>query len=718
MCENDPDTWTSQALFDASCFAGLGGTPAASAAPHRIQSSDARGCEGPAGPVIEHLHNLSRSRSHLCPNWNSFSETRQEIPVIYLLGWLAVTACSFLGLIILFLLGRRLKQPMFEPLRGGLRSKGHFCAESPVRSVRGNWMIMVVPAGLEGMTRRYFTLCLHCNLPRAGLFLNEVSILSMNIHDIFGCIHFKIYWAACPVSSTIRNYQKSVAALPGEGDERGGSIPLSSFIAAFAGKQGQAQQLHKHVSRPGRWRQMIWNLHPITNSFRWTGAEGCSGSISRWRRQGRHRQSWRSHHDGAGGLPGARWVFHEKHSFTWSRSMRRTSISKVASTWNQPRLRPPSRSWCLTWPVATWYIWIWNSVASFRQLRGSGCAVPTGGTWRLPSLYRTLAEDAVMFPEVDLLFPLSLLGDIGDINSISSVDDCWYITFGLTWDVVLLVRVLEGLYIGVSCHSLPQCHFVLFWFVIFVVQSFLCHLAPGALTKAAKVSVAPQIFSKSWAKRRLWRSWTSRDAPRFQQLRGSGCAVRNGLTWRLPDFIRTLAEDAVMFPEVDLLFLPSLLGDIGDINSINSVDDCWYITCGPTWDVVLLVRVLEGLYIGVSCHSLPQCHFVLFWFVIFVVQSFLCHLAPGALARAAKVSMAPQIFSKFWAKRRRWRSWSSADAPRFQQLRGSGCAVRNGLTWRLPDFIRTLAEDAVMFPEVDLLFLPSLLGDIGEIKQH
>ena len=159
-----------------------------------------------------------------------------------------------------------------------------------------------------------------------------------------------------------------------------------------------------------------------------------------------------------------------------------------------------------------------------------------------------------------LLFPLSLLGDIGDINSINSVDDCWYITFGLTWDVVLLVRVLEGLYIGVSCHSLPQCHFVLFWFVIFVVQSFLCHLAPGALATRAKVSVAPQIFSKSWAKRRVWRSWPSTDASRFQQLRGSGCAVRNGLTWRLPVFCRTLAEDAVMFPEVDLLFPLSFVG--------------------------------------------------------------------------------------------------------------------------------------------------------------
>ena len=118
-------------------------------------------------------------------------------------------------------------------------------------------------------------------------------------------------------------------------------------------------------------------------------------------------------------------------------------------------------------------------------------------------------------------------------------------------------RVLEGLYIGVSCHSLPQCHFVLFWFVIFVVQSFLCHLAPGALATRAKVSVAPQIFSKSWAKRRLWRGCTSAAAPRFQQLRGSGCAVRNGLTWRLPDLISNLAEDAVMFPEVDLIWCSS-----------------------------------------------------------------------------------------------------------------------------------------------------------------
>ena len=68
--------------------------------------------------AIEQLQNLSPSRSRFCP-WNSFSETRQEIPAIYLLGWLAVTACSFLGLMILYLLGRRLKQPIFEQLRGG-----------------------------------------------------------------------------------------------------------------------------------------------------------------------------------------------------------------------------------------------------------------------------------------------------------------------------------------------------------------------------------------------------------------------------------------------------------------------------------------------------------------------------------------------------------------------------------------------------------------------
>ena len=48
---NDPDNWTSQALFGASCLVGLGGTPAASAAAHRVQSLDAQGCEGPAGPL-------------------------------------------------------------------------------------------------------------------------------------------------------------------------------------------------------------------------------------------------------------------------------------------------------------------------------------------------------------------------------------------------------------------------------------------------------------------------------------------------------------------------------------------------------------------------------------------------------------------------------------------------------------------------------------------
>ncbi|CAL1152301.1 unnamed protein product [Cladocopium goreaui] len=90
----------------------------------------------------------------------------KEIPAIYLLGWLAVTACSFLGLMILYLLGRRLKQPIFEQLR--------------------------------------------------------------------------------------------------EGDERGGSIPLSSFIAAFAGKQGQVPKAVAAALGDDVVRVDIANLDKVT----------------------------------------------------------------------------------------------------------------------------------------------------------------------------------------------------------------------------------------------------------------------------------------------------------------------------------------------------------------------------------------------------------------------------------------------------------------------
>ena len=88
------------------------------------------------------------------------------------------------------------------------------------------------------------------------------------------------------------------------------------------------------------------------------------------------------------------------------------------------------------------------------------------------------------------------------------------------------------------------------------------------------------------------------------------------------------------------------------------------ITCGLTRDVVQLVGVLVGQYLAsVATVSL--------WIDILVVQSFLSHLAPGALATTVKASMAPQIFSKFWAKRRLWSAWASNFATRSQQLRGS-----------------------------------------------
>ena len=69
------------------------------------------------------------------------------------------------------------------------------------------------------------------------------------------------------------------------------------------------------------------------------------------------------------------------------------------------------------------------------------------------------------------------------------------------------------------------------------------------------------------------------------------------------------------------------------------------ITCGLTWRMFICWLEFWWVYIGVSCHSVTLID-------IFVVQSFLSHLAPGALAMTtAKVSMVPQIFSKFWAKR-------------------------------------------------------------------
>ena len=42
----------------------------------------------------------------------------QELPPKYLVGWLLITACSFLGLICLSFFGRCLEQPVFSQLRG------------------------------------------------------------------------------------------------------------------------------------------------------------------------------------------------------------------------------------------------------------------------------------------------------------------------------------------------------------------------------------------------------------------------------------------------------------------------------------------------------------------------------------------------------------------------------------------------------------------------
>ena len=42
----------------------------------------------------------------------------QELPPNYLVGWLLITACSFLGLICLSVFGSCLEQPIFSQLRG------------------------------------------------------------------------------------------------------------------------------------------------------------------------------------------------------------------------------------------------------------------------------------------------------------------------------------------------------------------------------------------------------------------------------------------------------------------------------------------------------------------------------------------------------------------------------------------------------------------------
>ena len=42
----------------------------------------------------------------------------QELPAKYLVAWLLITACSFLGLICLSVFGQSLEQPVFSQLRG------------------------------------------------------------------------------------------------------------------------------------------------------------------------------------------------------------------------------------------------------------------------------------------------------------------------------------------------------------------------------------------------------------------------------------------------------------------------------------------------------------------------------------------------------------------------------------------------------------------------
>ena len=115
--------------------------------------------------------------------------------------------------------------------------------------------------------------------------------------------------------------------------------------------------------------------------------------------------------------------------------------------------------------------------------------------------------------------------------------------------------------------------------------------------------MAQQIFSKFWAKRRLWSTWPSTAATRSQQLRGSGCTVRTGGIWRVPDLIGNLAEDVEMFPEIDiccshLLWWATLT---------HVLDECWNHMWIDLTDVFLLVRVLVDLYRS----RLPQCHFEL-----------------------------------------------------------------------------------------------------------
>eukprot|EP00434_Breviolum_minutum_P004704 symbB.v1.2.004147.t1/scaffold235.1/size321457/6 len=50
----------------------------------------------------------------------------KELPPKYLVGWLLITACSFLGLICLSVFGRCLEQPVFSQLRGNASSFGFF----------------------------------------------------------------------------------------------------------------------------------------------------------------------------------------------------------------------------------------------------------------------------------------------------------------------------------------------------------------------------------------------------------------------------------------------------------------------------------------------------------------------------------------------------------------------------------------------------------------
>ena len=56
---------------------------------------------------LRHSFGVSKSMCHV-----------QELPAKYVVGWLVITACSFLGLICLSFFGRCLEQPVFSQLRG------------------------------------------------------------------------------------------------------------------------------------------------------------------------------------------------------------------------------------------------------------------------------------------------------------------------------------------------------------------------------------------------------------------------------------------------------------------------------------------------------------------------------------------------------------------------------------------------------------------------